>query len=29
MKFGNLEAVDRLQIPKKNHLTKKQLHWKH
>jgi len=28
-KFGNVEAVDRLQIRKKNCLAKRQLHWEH
>jgi len=29
MKFGNVEAVGRLQIRKKQYLTKKQLHLEH
>ena len=29
MKFGNVEAVRRIQIGKKKHLTKRQLHLQH
>jgi len=29
MKFGNVEAVGRIQIGKKKHLTKRQLHLQH
>jgi len=29
MKFGNVEAIDRIQIGKKKHLTKRQLHLQH
>jgi len=27
--FGNVEAIDRLQIRKKKYLTKRHLHWEH
>jgi len=29
MKFGNVEVVGRIQIGKKKHLTKRQLHLQH